>query len=257
MDRARKKDAFEHEAVAVWRERNIESLWDAFISALKFHNPEVVGAFDTSFNDGDTDLTVLQNTPLHPLLPPMDSFVEDDGNMPTIEDVNREDAHIMNESMEMAQLKMSDETVDDPHPESVQMKMSDAIMDHSHQEHKEYRARHTAIKKRSASAQLSFGESQQSSQHGYQVHQSNEQSSDNHYELTQKRAKRKHSIPTFLDICRLVPTEEKAIEYLTFHGILTSPKDTVCCHCGYKGFRQKEKNIPKSLKCNRCSKGEF
>ncbi|KAL3795928.1 hypothetical protein HJC23_002199 [Cyclotella cryptica] len=73
---------------------------------------------------------------------------------------------------------------------------------------------------------------------------------------TQKRLKKKQSIPSFLDLCCLIPSDQKAIEYLASHGIFTLPKDTICTHCGYKGLRHKEKNRFKSLKCNRCNKGQ-
>ena len=243
MGRARKKDAFEHEAVAVWRERNIENLWDAFIAALKsFQNPGVAETFDQSYDDVVAHLPVLQNTPLHPLLPPMDSFVGDQNNIPTIGCADREESQMIDESIELVQPKTSDRVAGD-------------TLDDTQPEQKEFLTPQTATKKRSAST---LGGGHQSFQHEFQLHDTIQQSYyDKQCESTKKQAKKKHSIPSFLDICCLVPTEEKAIEYLTCHGIFTSLKDTICCHCGYKGFRQKEKNNPKSLKCNRCSKGEF
>lgn len=70
-----------------------------------------------------------------------------------------------------------------------------------------------------------------------------------------KRPKRLQSIPSFMDIVQLIPTEERAIEFLSLNGVFPRPKDVVCTHCGYEGFRLKGKKTPKSIKCNRCSKG--
>lgn len=72
---------------------------------------------------------------------------------------------------------------------------------------------------------------------------------------SRKRPRQLQSVPSFMDICGLIPTEDKAIEFLTMNDIFTQPKKIICSHCGYKGFRAKGKKTPKALKCNRCSKG--
>mmetsp|Transcript_9803 Transcript_9803/g.14702 ORF Transcript_9803/g.14702 Transcript_9803/m.14702 type:complete len:588 (+) Transcript_9803:155-1918(+) len=71
-----------------------------------------------------------------------------------------------------------------------------------------------------------------------------------------KRHKASTSIPSFMDVCCLVPDENSAIAFLTGHGVFPNPKEVVCAHCGYKGFRHKGKKTPKYIKCNRCSKGQ-
>jgi len=70
-----------------------------------------------------------------------------------------------------------------------------------------------------------------------------------------KRPKKLQSIPSFMDICCMIPSEDKAIEFLIKEGVFTEPQDITCSHCGYRGFRAKSKRTPKSIKCNRCSKG--
>eukprot|EP00573_Skeletonema_grethae_P013672 CAMPEP_0201701338 /NCGR_PEP_ID=MMETSP0578-20130828/32171_1 /ASSEMBLY_ACC=CAM_ASM_000663 /TAXON_ID=267565 /ORGANISM="Skeletonema grethea, Strain CCMP 1804" /LENGTH=585 /DNA_ID=CAMNT_0048188633 /DNA_START=122 /DNA_END=1879 /DNA_ORIENTATION=- len=71
-----------------------------------------------------------------------------------------------------------------------------------------------------------------------------------------KRHKASTSIPSFMDICCLVPDEKSAISFLTARGVFPNPKEVICAHCGYKGFRHKGKKTPKYIKCNRCSKGQ-
>ena len=88
----------------------------------------------------------------------------------------------------------------------------------------------------------------------YQSIRSPQQQQEEEVDGRKKRAKKVHSIPSFMDIVSLIPCEEKAIEFLTSKGIFTPPKDVICSHCGYQGFRAKGKKTPKSLKCNRCNK---
>ena len=71
-----------------------------------------------------------------------------------------------------------------------------------------------------------------------------------------KRHKASTSIPSFMDICCLLPDETSAIAFLTARGVFPNPKEVICAHCGYKGFRPKGKKTPKYIKCNRCSKGQ-
>lgn len=66
-----------------------------------------------------------------------------------------------------------------------------------------------------------------------------------------KRHKASSSIPSFMDICCLVPDEKSAISFLTARGVFPNPKEVICAHCGYKGFRHKGKKTPKYIKCNR------
>ncbi|KAL7494104.1 hypothetical protein ACHAWT_003317 [Skeletonema menzelii] len=84
----------------------------------------------------------------------------------------------------------------------------------------------------------------------------NRQFMDESQQADNKRHKASTSIPSFMDICCLVPDENSAIAFLTGHGIFPNPKEVICAHCGYKGFRHKGKKTPKYIKCNRCSKGQ-
>jgi len=70
-----------------------------------------------------------------------------------------------------------------------------------------------------------------------------------------KRSRTLPSIPSFMDICCMIPSEEKAIAFLTAEGVFPHDiKEITCSHCGYKGFRYKDKKSLKGLKCNRCNK---
>lgn len=73
---------------------------------------------------------------------------------------------------------------------------------------------------------------------------------------TKQKSTNLTSIPSFMDICCLIPDEANAITFLTVHGVFPNLKEVVCAHCGYKGFRPKGKKTPKYIKCNRCSKGQ-
>lgn len=84
----------------------------------------------------------------------------------------------------------------------------------------------------------------------------NRQFMEESQEVDTKRQKASTSIPSFMDICCLVPDEASAITFLTGHGVFPNPKEVICAHCGYKGFRHKGKKTPKYIKCNRCSKGQ-
>jgi hypothetical protein len=228
MRRARKKDLIENETVAIWRERHIDNLWGAFLDVLKCPN------FEMRENSGGnrSENSALQSPHLDAYIPSLPAFngFEEDQHGVIMESADQEEEEIANDTS--TRVKWNTQQLEQDKKRSNPE--SDAADVHM---------------------QTTFDliESPQPNT----LHPSNNNSHREHNDLLKrKRPKKTHSIPSFLDICRLVPTEAKAVEYLTLHKIFTSPKDTICLHCGYKGFRNKEKNNPKSLKCNRCNKSQ-
>lgn len=233
MKRARKKDSFEHGAVAVWRERNIENLWHAFLDVLKCHGVDAMGIYDANeFESQETNANVMYQHV--PMLPPMQSFKDDTSGAP----LERE---LKNDVIDSTQPTWNDFAI-----EGQQQQQGDTLQSYP-----------TKTKKRAVSQHAT-----ESAQSTFEIVQTASQEiseslpTENEQYTPKKRTRKTHPIPSFLDICRLVPTEDKAVEFLISRGVFTSPKDTICIHCGYKGFRRKEKDNPKSLKCNRCNKSQ-
>ena len=219
MKRVRKEEIAENEAVAVWREINLNNLWQAFLDVLKYGNLSMAEAtVENSLRGVESNGTAaLQNIHI-PLLPPM-PYLE-------VQTADGEEASI-NSTIEPEQLTGEQTTSQVETAISLKPALEATPQSFEH-------------------IDGSFGDSHHD---------------EDLYEPPKKRSKKackKKSglMPSFLDICRLVPTEVKAVEYLVSHGIFTLPRNTICTHCGYEGFRQKDKNNPKSLKCNRCSKSQ-
>ena len=244
MKRARKKDAKETRAVAVWREKNMDGLWEAFLELLKCQSDEK----NCFVRDESGAVNAMQNCGVLPALPPMHDFANQQGEL-----------NIMNSGGENGVVNVAIESVDRCNSEMQQGSMQTTQQLQSKRPRKRPASEHEVTENdlhstidNSQVVQQHMNESQE-----FQIEPAffYRQRTDDPTEPTKKQAKKTHSIPSFLELCCLVPTEEKAVEYLSSYSIFTLPKDTICTHCGYKGFRRKQKNNPKSLKCNRCSKG--
>jgi hypothetical protein len=228
--------------VAVWRERNIEHLWGAFLEVLKCREIDVAAAMNENVFgvQAINDYCGMQHDHMPPALPPMHDFEVDPNGM-NLGTLGTEMLHHDDGAMESTQ-EWNGLAVQEPHHNRIQVAESSKrpCESETHQ------------------TQSTFEENQHHCQEGTDDGTSSQavQPNNSQYSSTKKRAKKTRSIPSFLDVCCLVPTEQKAVEYLISRKIFTSPKDTICTHCGYTGFRHKEKPNPKSLKCNRCSKSQ-
>ncbi|KAL7505419.1 hypothetical protein ACHAXN_003195 [Cyclotella atomus] len=237
--RMRKKDVLEHGTVAVWRERNIEHLWDAFLDVIKCRGIDVAAALNENvFGDqAANDYSNMQHDRMPPALPPAHDFELDPNGM----HLDTLGSEMLNGGAIESTQEWNGLSVQEPHQSHLQPSQSTkrSYQYETHQAH----------------STLEEGQHHEQTNDDRAFSQT-AQSNNSQYSPTKKRAKTTRSIPSFLDVCRLVPTEEKAVEYLISRKIFTSPKDTICIHCGYTGFRRKEKQNPKSLKCNRCSKSQ-
>lgn len=264
--RARKKDKMEHSAVALWRERNEQNLWDAFLNILKCRDDGIVDALDGErFERDGTYNEALQNVVTQPEAPPMHVL---EGNIES-SNMNLEDEEIdvISGAIESVQVRWNALTAADSDP-MRQVFPEQMGVPRRNQAGQQQQSEANLPKKRLVSESLAIVMKATRNANQHVCHQTNQQQSEGNQSCRgdepnemqnkqkNKRRKKNQSIPSFLDLCCLIPSDEKAIEYLASHGVFTLPKDTICTHCGYNGFRHKQKKTPKSLKCNRCNKGQ-
>jgi len=203
-------------AVSMWRRRNATNLWGAFVEALKDSVAPYCPVVDVGIGSPGEEQKISEYFPRQQFGQPCHGTANVDDDAAAVA------ASVWTEAQQEQQKKPK-----------------------KGQQQKAKQPKQPQGQKRPHSL-LTFGEVMND---GIHQPQPKKQNADG------KRPKRNKSIPSFMDVCCKIPSEEKAIEFLTLEGIFTHPKDMTCSHCGYKGFRARGKKTLKSIKCNRCSKG--
>jgi len=211
-------------AVSIWRRRNATNLWNAFLDTLKRigYFPEI-GFFDATGSVG-----------------PQDAGVDAYNGYSPGKNSEYDPQHYIGQSHQAtAEVAPAATAVPVIMCGEVQQQQEQLPEMKTKQVKQEKRPRKSTIEKRlhSVSTYGEMGGLQPEQRIG-----------------SRKRPKTIQSIPSFLDICCQIPSEDKAIEFLMSKGIFANPKHITCSHCGYVGFRAKGRKTPKSIKCNRCSK---
>jgi len=227
------EDQTKDRIVALWRERNARNLWGAFLVALRrvrYLGKE--GGFEVK-KEETNDLA---------------SFASNNGKG-------------SQESMQQPNPAINNVEVTTPvHADMTLQKEPNATAT-SNQQHQN--ANHSKLQqhgqKRKQPQTSSFSYAKLKTLKDTATHIINPQhetvATPNNSPSKKRQRQQLPSIPSFMDICCLIPSEEKAIEFLINERIFLHPIDTACTHCGYKGFRAKSKSTPKSIKCNRCNRG--